>query len=379
MVKQKKDKNKLPEFTFPVPMYYLMKLLTKSRLTTIKLGNFETKCMKRKLRKINIEKPIYVIGLARAGTTITVEMIGEHPDVAFHMHMHLIDPFIPQILHYIAKLLPFIFRKKVERVHKDGLAINRNSPEAVEEMLWMRFFDELHNEQLSNIKDSNTSNPKFEKFYTESIRKLMISKKSTRYVTKNNYNITRMEYLHKLFPDVKFVLVIRHPINHIASYIKQERIFLDLEKENDKIRDWITKVGHIEFGSEKVFINLNSKENIDKIRALLEKEETFVRAYAFYWKLVYEYTTDLLSKNKELAKQTLVIRFEDLTDNSEETIDKIIEHLELDKEKSAELREKYIQKLHQPTYYKPSFSDEELATIKEETYEIAKLYGYYEE
>ncbi|MHA1199871.1 MAG: sulfotransferase family protein [Candidatus Heimdallarchaeaceae archaeon] len=376
MNKKEKDKDELPEFTFPVSMYYLMKFLNKTKLTTIRLGNFETRCMRKKIRKTNLEKPIYVVGLSRAGTTITVEMLSEHPDVAFHKHIHLMDPFMPQIVHNIAKFLPFIFKKKVERVHRDGLAINRDSPEAVEEMLWMRFFDGLHDEKLSYIKGTETSNPKFEKFYSESIKKLMISQKSTRYVTKNNYNITRMEYLQKLYPNAKFVLIVRNPINHIASYIKQEKIFLDMEVTNKKIRDWITIVGHVEFGSEKVFINLNSKEKVVKIRAMLENQETYVRGYAFYWNSIYSYVNELLKKNKEIAKQTLVVRYEDLTDNSEETIDKIVDHLELDKEKAAEMRAHYIEKLHQPTYYKPSFSDEELDTIKEETYETAKLYGY---
>ena len=370
-------KEDIPEFSFPVSMYYLMKILNKTKLTTIHLGNLESKFMRRKIRKTKIEKPIYVVGLARAGTTVTVEMISEHPDVAVHRHMHLIDPFMPQILHNIAKLLPFIFKKKVERVHRDGLAVNRDSPEAVEEMLWMRFFEGLHDDHNSFIKGKATSNPKFEKFYTESLKKLMISQKASRYVTKNNYNMTRMEYLLKLFPDVKFVLVVRHPVNHIASYIKQEKIFLDMEVTNKKIRDWITIVGHEEFGTDKIFINLDSQEKIDKIRELISKKETFVRGYAFYWNVIYAYVLDLLKQNKQLAKQTLIIKFEDLTDKSVETIDKIIKHLELDDEKAAELRAHYVEKLHQPTYYKPSFNDDELKIIKEETYEIARNFGYY--
>ena len=377
MNKKSKDNSDLPEFTFPVSMYYLMKILNKTKLTTTWLGNFESSCMRKKIRKKAFDDPIYVVGLARAGTTVTVEMISEHPDVAVHRHMHLIDPFMPQILHNIAKMLPFIFKKKVERVHRDGLAINRDSPEAVEEMIWLRFFKDLHDETKSFLKDEQTSNPKFEKFYTESIKKLMISQKCSRYVAKNNYNITRMKYLQKLFPKCKFILVVRHPINHVASYIKQEKLFLEIEVNNKKIRDWITIVGHEEFGSNKIFINLNSQEKIDKINQLLENQETFVRGYAYYWNTIYSYVTNLLKENEDLAEKTLIVKFEDLTDNSSETIDKIMAHLELDQDKAVEMKEHYIKKLHQPKYYKPSFSDEELKAIKEETSETAKIFGYY--
>ena len=244
MNKKSKKGEELPEFSFPVPMYYLMKFLTKTNLTTVKLGNFMSRRMKKKIAKTDFENPIYVIGLARAGTTVTVEMISEHPDVAVHKHMHVMDPFIPQVVHSIAKLLPFIFKKKVERIHRDGLAVNRDAPEAVEEMLWLKFFEGLHDETKSFIKNEETSHPAFENFYRDNIKKLMITQKSTRYVAKNNYNITRMKYLHKLFPDCKFVLVVRHPENHIASYIKQEKLFLEMESGNEKIRDWIVRVLH---------------------------------------------------------------------------------------------------------------------------------------
>ena len=378
-MKKKTQKNKdLPKFSFPVPMYYLMKILTKPKLTTIRLGNLESRCMKKKIKRTKFEDPIYVVGLARAGTTVTVEMISEHPDVAVHRHMHLIDPFIPQILHNIAKLLPFIFKKKVERIHRDGLAINRDSPEAVEEMLWLRFFKGLHDETNSFIKDETTTHTEFERFYDESIKKLMISQKCTRYVAKNNYNITRLKYLQKLYPRCKFVLVVRHPINHIASYIKQEKLFLEIEINDKKIRDWITIVGHEEFGSNKIFINLDSQENINKIRAMINSPETYVRGYAFYWNMIYSYVMNLLKENRDLATKTLIVRFEDLTDNSANTIDKILSHTELDKEKAEEMKTHYIEKLHRPKYYKPSFTKEELKVIKEETYETAKYFGYYE-
>jgi hypothetical protein len=188
-----------------------------------------------------------------------------------------------------------------------------------------------------------------------------------------------MEYLQKLFPDAKFLLIVRHPINHIASYIKQEKIFLEVEVTDKKIRDWITIVGHEEFGSEKIFINLDSQENIDKIRSMIENKETFVRGYAFYWNLIYSYVLKQLSQNRKLAEQTLIVRFEDLTDDAANTIDKIIAHLELDEEKAKDLREHYVKKLHQPKYYKPSFTEEELKIIKEETYETAKEFSYFQE
>ena len=110
---------------------------------------------------------------------------------------------------------------------------------------------------------------------------------------------------------------------------------------------------------------------------MLEDKDTFVKAYAFYWNAIYSYVTQLLEKNEDLAAKTMIVKFEDLTDNSAETIDKILAHLELDRDKAAEMRAHYIEKLHKPKYYKPSFTEEELKIIKEETHDTAKLFGYY--
>ena len=47
---------------------------------------------------------------------------------------------------------------------------------------------------------------------------------ASRYAAKNNYNLTRMEYLLKVNPGAKFLLYIRNPVNHIASLMKQHRL-----------------------------------------------------------------------------------------------------------------------------------------------------------
>ena len=73
----------------------------------------------------------------------------------------------------------------------------------------------------------------FEAFYRTNIKKLLQSRKAERYLAKNNYNVSRMEYLLQLFPDTKFVVMIRNPFDHIASLAKQDAIFKEMEA-NDK-------------------------------------------------------------------------------------------------------------------------------------------------
>ncbi len=98
-------------------MYYIARFFNKHPRLTLKLSNWESKRMRKKTRQVVIERPIFVLGLARAGTTITVEMLGKHPDVAYHKYLHLVNLYIPHWIQKIADILP-IFKKPVERLQK---------------------------------------------------------------------------------------------------------------------------------------------------------------------------------------------------------------------------------------------------------------------
>lgn len=377
MAKSKFFIDRPQKFKFPVPMYYLARFFYNRPKFNLKLSKKETKIMQKKIVNLKVEKPIYVTGLARAGSTVTVEMIGKHPDVAYYKYLHCINPFIPHWLQKVANFLPLIFRKPVERVHKDGLLVNRNSPEAVEEPIWMMFFNTIHNDAVSNIFDEKTTNPEFEKTYDDLLRKLMFNQTSIRYVAKNNYNISRLEYLLKLYPEMKIIMMVRNPINHIASMVKQDAIIEELERQNKRLLHWTKLIGHREYGTAKICVNVNSTETIKKIREMWEKEETYVQGWAIQWNMIYSYIADLLKRNKSLADRTLIVRYEDLTDNSEEWIDKIIDFTELSKEKFKSIKEEYTVKLHQPTYYKPVFDEHEMEIIRNITKDTAKIFGYY--
>ena len=90
----------------------------------------------------------------------------QYPSIAYHIvrFFNRINPiilFLDKILTY----LPYVwtnfakktnvFTEPVERLHKDGIFVSRDSPEALEEVIWRGFFKNLHNENISNIIDSN--------------------------------------------------------------------------------------------------------------------------------------------------------------------------------------------------------------------------------
>ncbi|WP_256206685.1 sulfotransferase [Pseudomonas sp. BAY1663] len=66
----------------------------------------------------------------------------------------------------------------------------------------------------------------------------------------------RLGYLQRLYPDARFVLAIRDPVWHIASLIKQQRLFVAGERAEPRALEHMRRVGHYEFGLDRRPINV---------------------------------------------------------------------------------------------------------------------------
>jgi hypothetical protein len=373
-MKIKRSESGKAQFDFPAPMYFIAKLVKSFPSFADTLHTLEMFRFGKKLDPYQVDRPIYVTGLARAGTTITLEMLSNHPDVGNHRYLHMVLPYAPHWVQIIADRTP-IMLSPTERMHKDRIMVNRASPEAVEEIFWQRYFENALDETQSNIMGEDVSNPEFEIFYRDHIRKLLADQRASRYAAKNNYNVSRMEYIQKIFPDVKFLIIIRNPFDHIASLAKQDIIFIEVEKQDARLLDWTKVIGHREFGSAKICINLDDTNLVHEIRNHWTSGETYVKGWAKYWASVYSHVHEMLEQNQRLAKACLVVRYETLCEKPSETIDRIFEHAELDIGKFKRKHE-YVDSLRPPTYYSVQYSDDEKESIKRITGPVAKLFDY---
>ncbi|MHA2390867.1 MAG: sulfotransferase [Promethearchaeota archaeon] len=377
MVNPKNETNNQESFYFPFmgyAGYSVTKIFYSLKAISFFLDKFETLVLKNDINDLKINKPIYITGLARAGTTILLEILCKHPDLASHRYKHLLIPYLPHSFSKIAELTN-VYTKPFERLHKDGIFVTRESPEAVEERFWQQFFHNTHNENRSNIISGTDSNPKFERFYQNHILKLMFNQNRPRYLAKNNYNITRLNYLLRLFPDSKFLVIIRNPINQIASLIKQTELFTKMEREKPILNDWLKISGHHEFGHHRVCINVGNTELIRKIRKLWKNRKTYVKGWAYYWDSIYDFFANQIDENKRLKDATLIVRYNELCETPEIIINKILDHTELTPEKFNRVKSYYVKHLHEPTYYTPNFSEQEREYIIEITKSTATRLG----
>ena len=337
------------------------------------VGNAETRFFADELAPIKIDRPIYITGLARGGTTILLEALAKVPGVATHRYSDFPLVLAPLLWDRLRVHVPSAQLAPSERAHGDGIMVTPDSPEAMEEVVWMAFFERPHAAGQGHVLDANAAHPKFDRFYRDHIRKMLLVREGARYVAKGNYNVTRLDYLLRLFPDARFVVPVRSPENHIASLIKQHALFTRHCGDNPRARRHLQRVGHFEFGPDRGAINTGDDATVQEVEALWAGGEE-VRGWALYWRSIYDFVLARLEANPALRSATLLVRFEELCASPAETFERIAAHCELDDPIGA--LDAFAGGIRAPTYYRPDFSDQDRAVIREVTSETAARLGY---
>ncbi|HSH42853.1 MAG TPA: sulfotransferase, partial [Arenicellales bacterium] len=280
-------------------VHWLGKLVEQGDGLCRRAGGWETRMLSDPLAAMEIDRPVYIAGLARSGTTKLLEILSWHDDVVTHRYRDFPLLHVPYLWNRFLDFVPRRHLESRERAHRDGIYINPDSPEAFEEVLWMSFFPQLHDPAKNSVLDAHTSRPDFESFYRDHIRKLLLVRGGSRYVSKGNYNITRLEYLLRIFPGARFIIPVREPVWHIASLMKQHKLFCKAQKDNPKALTHLRRAGHFEFGLDRRPINTGDHEEVERILALWNSGRE-VDGWARYWDHTHAFIADRLAHNPAL-------------------------------------------------------------------------------
>ncbi len=351
--------------------YVLTLIATRYARLLRALGDWETRLARRKLASIAIESPIFVTGLARAGTTILLETLAHARGIATHRYRDF--PFIMTPIGWNRFISSFSAEQKpVERPHQDRIKISRESPDAFEEPIWQHFFPHLHDPKFRHSLDARTDHPQFAAFYRDHLKKILLIRNGTRYLSKGNYNVSRIAYLAALFPDARFVIPIRHPLRHVESLVRQHRLFTAYATKNPQVAEYLKAVGHYEFGPQREPICLTD----DGARRILDAWETGHDAlgYAIQWAEIYGYVHTLQVQNPHLAGQIAIVRYEDLCENPKDELQRILKFVSLENAASATDAAKRISPPSRPL----TLSQAEQETCWAAVRGIAEAYGYVE-
>lgn len=327
-----------------------------------RLGNLETAALADEIAGRAIDRPVYVTSLARAGTTIVTELLERHPDLTSHRYSDFPNVWTPYWRNHLLQRTRREAPAATERAHRDRIRISNDSPEAVEEVLWMHFFPGWHRQMEDQVLDGEPRNAGFDAFYSDHVRKLLAVRAAPRYLAKGNYNLARLGYLLALFPDARFLIPIREPVAHVASLAKQHRLFCEADREDPRVARQLALAGHFEFGPGRIPIAYGDPEAHRTI-ARLWAEGREAEGWAQSWAATYRHLLRQLERLPGLPRAALLFRYEDLCRHSGPVIDALLDHCGLPAGPFAEVRAEYEQRLSLPDYYRPDFSEAEREAI----------------
>jgi hypothetical protein len=335
------------------------------------LGRLESSQLAEQTARVAVRMPIYVCGLARSGSTLLHEVVSSHAGVATH-----------RVKDYPMVFTPFWWRRATadlragpprERAHQDRVMITTDSPDALEEMLWMAFFPRCHDPSVPNLLGATDRHRAFESFYDLHIRKLLLAEGATRYAAKANYHVARLGYLARLYPDARFLIPVRAPATHIASLLRQHRLFSQGQRKHPRALAYMRRCGHFEFGLDRRPIHLGDGARVRQVREAWAAGDE-VRGLAMYWDMVHGHLASLLASDAQVREAALVVRFELLCAAPAETLRAVLGHCALPDAESVV--ERHAGRIRSPDYYESNLSAEDLAVIRAETAATARLWGY---
>ncbi|MGH8614153.1 MAG: sulfotransferase [Gammaproteobacteria bacterium] len=261
----------------------------------IDLAHLEERFFADQLANVEVRRPVFIAALPRAGTTLLLELFAGLDEFATHCYRDM--PFV---------LLPLVWNRfssafrlsnaPQERAHGDGMLVNIDSPEALEEIIWKAMWpDHYEGDRIKPWEKGR--NPIFLEYFTNHVRKILKLRQRNpeavpRYASKNNANIARIEWLANAFPDAVFVVPFRDAAQHAGSLLHQHKNFLGIHAKQGFAREYMDGIGHYDFGATLRPIDFNGW-----LATASHPDPMTIGFWMEYWSVAYEYVLDKPNPN----------------------------------------------------------------------------------
>jgi hypothetical protein len=171
----------------------------------------------RHLEGIPIDRPIFIVGCHRSGTTVLYEALARHPDVACFTNASNLLPRVPVLSNAVCRLFG-LDTVRQERFLKDDILFTPTTPNE-----GIRIFERYAAGapgRADYVLDETHADPAAAGYLRATIRKHLRYFGASRFLNKNPDNSVRLRYLNRLFPDAVFVHLIRDGRAVCASLLK---------------------------------------------------------------------------------------------------------------------------------------------------------------
>lgn len=311
-------------------------------------------------KPVEARKPIFITSLPRAGTTMMLEVFHQFPSLTTHIYRDMPFMMAPILWSNISR---FFYKADhlQERAHGDGMEIGYNSPEAFEEIIWRAFYPKKYTDKKIDLWKSDEIDNEATTFFSDHMKKIVAlrnpeRKQNSRYLSKNNGNIARLDLLKQMFSDAEILVPVRRPAEHAVSMLRQHRNFTVQHKNEPFIRRYMADIGHYEFGDLHRPIAFPGVEDYT-----LNRDPMSMDYWLGYWIAAFEH---ILSRRRNIT----VVSFEKTCLKGPDAISEICHSLEVPEEGMLETASSIIKQTPPLRADKNDF-DSRLLSRAEELYD----------
>ncbi len=216
----------------------------------VALADIEDVAFRAELAGIEAARPVFIAGLPRSGSTLLLRLIEATGEFASYRYRDMPFLLTPMLWRRISGASRAVGAR--ERSQGDGLAIDLDSPEAFEEVIWRTFCPRRYRPDRIEAWPREVD-PELAGFLARQMRKIIALRRedtpgARRYLSKNNGNIARLPTIARLFPDAVIIVPFRDPLAQAQSLLRQHENFLRMHRADPFARDYMRAIGHHDFG-----------------------------------------------------------------------------------------------------------------------------------
>jgi hypothetical protein len=189
--------------------------------------------------------PVFVTGLARAGTTVLMRALHDSGQFASLTYADMPMVMAPNLW---AKLTGASQKERVakERAHGDGVMVDFDAPEALEEVFWRSHCGRAYIRSdglVPHLPDAETIAA-----YRAYQSRICHRYGRPRYLAKNNNMMLRLLPVARAMPDARILVPVRDPLAQAQSLMAQHARFCETDPFTRSYMTWLV---HHEFGADQ--------------------------------------------------------------------------------------------------------------------------------
>jgi hypothetical protein len=160
---------------------------------------------------VEIDRPIFIIGIQRSGTTVLDNLFTRHKDTAFF------EGFCNK--YYMSPWKFWTIPIQVRRY--------KQRPPSTEGRVWRRYFTEI------DYVDERKLTGEMRKYYYSAIKAELRAFDAKRFVNKNPSHCLRLRWLNAMFPDALYILIRRDSKAVVNSIYQKMQNYWQMQLETE--------------------------------------------------------------------------------------------------------------------------------------------------